>query len=166
MSVLKRDIEVDAVVAMGGNLGDRAETLAAAARELAEADGVEVTGISSFYETVALRVDGPDPDAPSYLNAVVTLRTTRTPDALLALLHEIEDAHGRERTERWGDRTLDLDIVDFAGLRLERPDLTLPHPRAAQRDFVLRPWLELDADAVLAGEGRVADLLAALEAGA
>src|ERR1041384_4248702 len=114
MSVLKRDIEVDAVVALGGNLGDRAETLAAAVRELAEGDGVEVTGISSFYETVALRVDGPDPDAPAYLNAVATIRTTRTPDALLALLHEIEDRHGRQRAERWGDRTLDLDIVDFA----------------------------------------------------
>lgn len=164
MSVLKRRIEVDAVVALGGNQGDRATTLAAAVRDLAEAEGIELTNVSTFHETVALRLDGPDPGAPSYLNAVATIRTTLTPDALLALLHEIEARHGRVREERWGDRTLDLDLIEMGGIRVERDDLTLPHPRAAERDFVLRPWLEIDPDAVLPGHGRVADLLAGLEA--
>lgn len=164
MSVLKRRIEQPAVVALGSNLGDREATLLAATRELAEADGVELRAVSPVHETVALRTAGPDPDAPAYLNAVALIRTTLTPDALLALLHRIEAAHGRERAERWGDRTLDLDLIDFGGLRRDSRGLTLPHPRAAERAFVLRPWLEVDPDAVLPGAGRVADLLAALDA--
>jgi 2-amino-4-hydroxy-6-hydroxymethyldihydropteridine diphosphokinase len=164
MSVLKRQIEQPAVIAFGANQGDRAETLHAAATELAEADGVDLVAISSLHETVAVRPGGPDPAAPAYLNAVALIRTTLTPGALLELLHVIESDHGRVRAERWGDRTLDLDIVDFGGLRLATDALTLPHPRAAERDFVLRPWLEVDPDAVLAGQGRVADLLAGLGA--
>lgn len=161
MSVTARRIEAPAVVALGSNLGDRGATLLAAVRELAEADGVEVTAVSTLLETAALTPDGIDPDAPRYLNGVVLLRTTLTPTALLDLLGEIEDRHGRVRHERWGDRTLDLDIVDFAGLTSSSTRLTLPHPRAHERDFVLRPWLEVDPDAVLPGHGRVADLLAA-----
>lgn len=162
MSVLKRTITEPAVIALGANQGDRAGTLLSAVRALGETEGVELVAISTFHETVAVRPDGPDPDAPSYLNGVVRIRTTLTPDALLAALHDIEARHGRVREERWGDRTLDLDLVDFAGIRVRRPDLTLPHPRAAEREFVLRPWLEVDPDAVLPGHGRVADLLAAL----
>ena len=164
MSVLKRTIEQPAVIAFGANQGDRAATIHAAATELAEADGVELVAISSLHETVAVRAEGPDPDAPAYLNAVALIRTELTPDALLELLHMIESDHGRVRAERWGDRTLDLDIVDFAGMRRDRGGLTLPHPRAGEREFVLRPWLEVDPDAVLAGQGRVADLLAGLGA--
>jgi 2-amino-4-hydroxy-6-hydroxymethyldihydropteridine diphosphokinase len=163
MSVLKRTIEQQAVIAFGSNLGDRAATLLAAARELADAPGVELTAMSSVLETAALRPDGVDPEAPAYLNAVALIRTTLAPHPLLDLLHGIELSHGRVRAERWGDRTLDLDIVDFAGLRSETPGLTLPHPRAFERDFVLRPWLEVDAEATLAGHGRVADLLAGLD---
>jgi 2-amino-4-hydroxy-6-hydroxymethyldihydropteridine diphosphokinase len=164
MSVLKRLIEQPAVIAFGANQGDRAATIHAAATELAASEGVELTAISSLHETIALRPEGPDPDAPAYLNAVALIRTTLTPDALLGLLHELEDRYGRVRGERWADRTLDLDIVDFAGIRRDRDGLTLPHPRAAERDFVLRPWLEVDPDAMLAGAGRVADLLAHREA--
>ena len=162
MSVLKRTIEQPAVIAFGANQGDRGATIHAAATELAEAKDVELTAISSLHETVAVRVEGPDPDAPAYLNAVALIRTTMTPDALLTLLHEIESDHGRVRAERWGDRTLDLDIVDFAGMQRDRDGLTLPHPRAAERDFVLKPWLEVDPDAVLAGHGSVADLVGSL----
>ena len=79
------------------------------------------------------------------------------------MLTRIEQAHGRIRAERWGDRTLDLDIVDFAGLVSSSDRLTLPHPRAFERDFVLKPWLEVDPDAVLPGHGRVADLVAGLD---
>ena len=79
----------------------------------------------------------------------------------------IEQRHGRERDERWGDRTLDLDIIDFAGSDRDRArSSTLPHPRAHERDFVLRPWLEVDPDAVLPGRGGVAELLAALDSAA
>lgn len=164
MSVLKRTIEQPAVIAFGANLGDRRATLLAAARELAEAPGVEVTAISPVHETPALRPDGVDPDAPAYLNAVALIRTTLAPEPLLDVLAGIEKAHGRVRSERWGDRTLDLDIIDFAGIQSTSESLTLPHPRAFERDFVLRPWLEVDANAVLAGHGRVADLLSALDA--
>jgi 2-amino-4-hydroxy-6-hydroxymethyldihydropteridine diphosphokinase len=78
---------------------------------------------------------------------------------LLSLLHRIEVAHGRERRERWGDRTLDLDLIAYGDVISDTPELTLPHPRAAERDFVLGPWLAVDPDAVLPGRGRVADLL-------
>lgn len=162
MSVLKRKIEVPAVVAFGSNQGDRPATILAAARELADAPGVELTAISSLHETVALRPEGRDADAPAYLNAVGLIRTTLTPPALLQLLQTIENTHGRVRAERWGDRTLDLDLIDVAGIRHDDPELTLPHPRAFERDFVLKPWLEVDPDAVLTGHGRVADLVAAL----
>ena len=116
MSVLKRQIEQPAVIAFGANLGDRAATLHAAATELAEADGVELVAMSGLHESIALKPGGADPTAPEYLNAVALVRTTLTPAALLALLHSIEELHGRERNEKWGDRTLDLDLVDFAGL--------------------------------------------------
>lgn len=165
MDVRLRRVEADAVVAVGSNLGDRAATFAAAVRALAESDDVEVTAISRPIESVAVRPDGEDPDAPAYLNGVVLVRTTLSPRGLLALLHGIEDAHGRERTERWGDRTLDLDLVDFAGMTSDDPELTLPHPRAHERAFVLGPWAEVAPDAVLPGRGRVADLLAGLERG-
>ncbi len=163
MSVAKRLIKAPAVVALGANLGDRRATMLAAARELAETEGVEVTAISSVIETPALKPEGVDHDAPAYLNAVAMITTTLTPDALLAALNRIEAAHGRVRTERWGDRTLDLDIVDFAGTVSTSPHLTLPHPRAFERAFVLEPWLQVDPDAVLPGHGRVADLIAGLK---
>ena len=148
-----------AVIALGANLGDRQATMLAAVRELADADGVELTAISSVIETAALRPTGVDPDAPAYLNAVALIRTTLTPNDLLDLLHRIEHAHGRVRAERWGDRTLDLDIIDYAGRQSASERLTLPHPRAFERDFVLRPWQEVDPDAVLPGHGPVADLV-------
>lgn len=166
MSVLKRTIEQPAVIAFGANLGDRAATLHASAAELAEAEGVELIAMSGLHESIALKPGGADPAAPEYLNAVALVRTTLTPVALLALLHRIEELHGRERSEKWGDRTLDLDLVDFAGLRRRPADgdaLALPHPRAHEREFVLRPWLEVDPDAVLPDAGRVADLVAALD---
>jgi len=81
---------------------------------------------------------------------------------LLAYLHAIEARHGRERRERWGDRTLDLDLIAYGDVTSADPRLTLPHPRAAERDFVLAPWLAVDPDAVLPGAGRVDELLARL----
>ena len=163
MSVTRRLIEAHAVIALGGNLGDRKATMLAAVRELAETRGIEVTAISRVIETAALRPSGVDPDAPAYLNAVVLVTTTLTPGDLLTELNRIEQAHGRVRSERWGDRTLDLDIIDFAGISSSSERLTLPHPRAFERDFVLKPWLEVDPDAELPGHGSVAALVAGLE---
>ncbi len=163
MSVTRRLIEAPAVIALGGNLGDRKATMLAAVRELAETQGIEVTAISRVIETAALRPSGVDLDAPAYLNAVVLVTTTLTPGDLLTALNRIEQAHGRVRSERWGDRTLDLDIIDFAGISSSSERLTLPHPRAFERDFVLRPWLEVDPDAELPGHGSVAALVAGLE---
>lgn len=151
-----------AVVALGSNLGDRQATILAATRELAELDGVDLVAISGAHETVALTPTGEDPDAPAYLNSVAIIETTLAPHELLAALRSIEAAHGRVRETRWGDRTLDLDLIDVAGMTLDDEDLTLPHPRAHERTFVLAPWLEADPDAVLTGRGSVAALLAGL----
>ncbi|GAA1940579.1 2-amino-4-hydroxy-6-hydroxymethyldihydropteridine diphosphokinase [Agromyces allii] len=149
-----------AVIAFGANLGDREATIAGAVRELAEVPGVELAAVSPVYETPAITDDGVDRDAPGYLNGVVVVETTITPHALLAALHEIEAAHGRQRLKHWGDRTLDLDLIDVDGLVIDDTGLQLPHPRAWQRAFVLQPWLDLEPDAVLPGRGRIADLRA------
>jgi 2-amino-4-hydroxy-6-hydroxymethyldihydropteridine diphosphokinase len=164
MNVQLRRIEAPAVVAIGSNLGDRAAIYAAAVRALADADSVELTAVSTPIETVAVRPEGEDPDAPAYLNGVALVRTSLPPEQLLAVLNGIERENGRVRAERWGDRTLDLDLVDYAGRSSRSETLTLPHPRAFERAFVLRPWLEVDPDAVLPGHGRVADLLARMDA--
>ncbi|HWH25686.1 MAG TPA: 2-amino-4-hydroxy-6-hydroxymethyldihydropteridine diphosphokinase [Pseudolysinimonas sp.] len=154
--------EVEAVVAFGSNLGDRAATLLAAARELADTAGIELVAMSSVHETAAVRPEGIDVDAPAYLNAVALVRTTLAPVELLRVLNAIEHAHGRVRAERWGDRTLDLDLIDVSGTVLVTDDLVLPHPRAHERDFVLAPWLEIAPDATLPGYGRIDALLAGL----
>jgi dihydroneopterin aldolase/2-amino-4-hydroxy-6-hydroxymethyldihydropteridine diphosphokinase len=143
---------VPAVLALGANLGDRGATLRSAVVALAATDGVEVTGVSPVVETVP--VGGPE--QPDYLNAVVLVRTSLAPRALLVAAHAVEALHGRERAERWGPRTLDVDVVDYDGLVATSPDLALPHPRAAGRAFVLAPWLAADPGAVLHAEGGAA----------
>src|SRR5690606_32326097 len=114
----------------------------------------------------ALTLDGPDETAPRYLNGVALVRTRLAPSVLLGMLHAIEARHGRERRERWGARTLDLDLIAYGDVVSEDEALILPHPRAHERDFVLAPWLQVDPDAVLPGRGRVADLLAAVRGSA
>ncbi|WP_182046938.1 2-amino-4-hydroxy-6-hydroxymethyldihydropteridine diphosphokinase [Curtobacterium sp. ME26] len=151
-----------AVIALGANLGDRGSTLRAAAQAIAAVPGVRPVASSREVESVALTVDGLDTTKPRYRNAVVVVDTDLTPDALLDALHGIEDDHGRTREVRWGDRTLDLDVVAIDDLRIDTATLTVPHPRAGERAFVLAPWLDADPDAELPGAGPVADLLAAL----
>jgi 2-amino-4-hydroxy-6-hydroxymethyldihydropteridine diphosphokinase len=164
-SVDRRVIALPAVLALGSNLGDREAILASALAELRATPGIEVLAVSSLYESAAVKPDGVDAsDAPAYLNAVARIRTTLHPEELLGTVNRIEHEHGRVREERWGDRTLDLDIVSFASVRRETERLTLPHPRAAERDFVLVPWLEIDPEAVLPGAGRVAELVRRLPA--
>jgi 2-amino-4-hydroxy-6-hydroxymethyldihydropteridine diphosphokinase len=153
---------VTAVIAFGANLGDRAETIRQAAARISRLPLVEDVRLSDLHETVALRLEGPDPDAPAYVNAVALVTTRLAPQVLLGLLHAIEEEHGRERHERWGDRTLDLDLIAYGEVRSDDPHALIPHPRAAERLFVLEPWLSLDPDADLPGHGRVADLVEAL----
>jgi 2-amino-4-hydroxy-6-hydroxymethyldihydropteridine diphosphokinase len=151
--------EAVAVVAFGANLGDREGTIRAAAERISRLPLVSDVRLSSLFETVALRLDGPDPEAPGYVNAVALVTTRLAPSILLGMLHAIEDENGRERHERWGDRTLDLDLIAYGDESSDGEGLQLPHPRAFERLFVLEPWLELDGDAVLPGRGRVAELV-------
>ena len=150
-----------AIIAMGANLGDREATLRGAVVEL-EGAGVRVVAASPIVQTPALKLDGVDAAAPAYLNAVVAVDTVLSPRALLRRLNRIEDHHGRTREVRWGDRTLDLDLVSYGTVRVLDQDLVVPHPRAHERAFVLDPWVRMDADAELPGHGRVRDVLAAV----
>ncbi len=128
-------------VALGSNLGDRAAHLAYARARLAALPGTQVLRTSSVEETAPL---GPVPQGP-YLNQMVLLETALEPHELLAELHAIEVARGRERRVRWGPRTLDLDIVRYGTRTQAGPDLLLPHPELEHRDFWLREIAELDA---------------------
>jgi 2-amino-4-hydroxy-6-hydroxymethyldihydropteridine diphosphokinase len=154
---------VTAVLSLGSNLGDRERTIREAISDIGALPGVSILRASGLVETPALKPHGVDADAPAYLNAVVAISTDSAPDALLAALAGIETGHGRVREVRWGDRTLDIDIVTFGDHEQGDPALTLPHPRASERAFVLVPWLEIDPDAVLPGIGRIDGLPAASE---
>ena len=150
------------VLSLGANLGDRAAALRAALTALKD-DGLVAR--STLYETPPW---GPV-EQPPYLNAIAVVRGDRDAAGWLALAHELEQAAGRTREVRWGARTLDVDVVtvtgdDGAPVLSTDPELTLPHPRAHERAFVLVPWLALDPTATLPGHGRVADLVAALPA--
>jgi 2-amino-4-hydroxy-6-hydroxymethyldihydropteridine diphosphokinase len=147
-----------AVIAFGANLGDREATIASAIRALAETTDVTLVAVSPVYETPAIKDAGVDRDAPAYLNGVAVIETSLEPHGLLDVLQAIEAGHGRVRDEHWGDRTLDLDLIDFGGRVSADERLELPHPRAWQRAFVLQPWLDVEPEAVLAGRGPVAEL--------
>ncbi|MGB4135835.1 MAG: 2-amino-4-hydroxy-6-hydroxymethyldihydropteridine diphosphokinase, partial [Microbacterium sp.] len=138
-----REAEV-AVVALGSNLGDRGDALERAAERLRRLPLVDDVRMSRPIETVAVKLGGPDPDAPRYLNAVALITTRLAPEVLLGMLHAIEEEQGRVRSERWGDRTLDLDLIAYGEFASDEPHLRVPHPRAAERLFVLEPWLSLD----------------------
>ena len=161
--------ETVAVVALGANLGDRAATISEALRDLARLPLTTEVRAAEPIESVALTPEGPDASAPAYLNTVALLTTRLAPSVLLGYLHAIEARHGRAaRTAdqpRWQDRTLDLDLIAYGDVQSTDPALLVPHPRAAERDFVLEPWLTVDRDAVLPGAGRVDELLARLRAG-
>ncbi len=163
---VQRERQAPVVIAMGSNIGDSLETLHDAAVALYGL--IDIDGVSSLVETDP--VGGPD--QPAYLNAVVTGTTSLAPSSLLAGLHDIERAHGRTREVRWGPRTLDLDLIQYGDpvfdtdVRMEGVTLTLPHPRAHERAFVLVPWLEADSEATLRVDGkvrRVTDLVAGLD---
>ena len=140
-------------IGLGSNLGDRD----AALRGALELLGTEVVAVSSFRET--------DPvgylDQPRFLNAAAALDTELPPRELLARLLEVERELGRTRDgPRYGPRTIDLDLLLYGDLVIDEPGLVVPHPRLAERRFVLEPLAELDPDLVVPGLGRVTDLLA------
>jgi 2-amino-4-hydroxy-6-hydroxymethyldihydropteridine diphosphokinase len=147
-----------AVLALGSNLGDRLASMQGAITTLADTPDVWLTAVSPVYETVP--VDAPD-DAPPFLNAVVLIDTTLPAHRLLDRALAIEDAYDRVRNDEIvnAPRTLDVDLIVVGDRRSDTDVLHLPHPRAAQRAFVLQPWHDLEPDAVLPDAGTVADLL-------
>lgn len=147
-----------AILALGGNLGDRKATIKAAIKDIKALEGVEVISKSPLYESFAATEDGPDETAPRYLNGVIEVETTLKPGDLLTAVRKIETAHGRVRLERWGSRTLDIDIITYGTLIKDGKRLTIPHPRAYQRAFVVVPWAAMDPNARLLGHGSVAAL--------
>ena len=145
-----------AVLSLGSNLGNSAEILSSAAEALNEVS--EVIALSSFYQTRP--VGGPP--QPDFINAVIIIETNLEPEDLLLVAQAIEGAHGRERNEntvKWGPRFLDIDLIKCDEMVINTPDLTIPHPRAHEREFVLRPWNEIDPAATLPGFGAISRLL-------
>ena len=147
------------VLAIGGNLGDVPVTLMHTVEALSYMEGFQIEDVSPIMRTKPVLAPGQAPQ-PDYWNAVVVGSAIATPDELFAQTSRIERELGRERHERWGARTVDIDIIQIEGLASTDPVLTLPHPRARERAFVLAPWLLCDPDAILEGVGRVSDLLA------
>jgi len=136
-----------AYIALGSNLGDRSETLAAALAMLDECAGISVLRVSEMVQTAP--VGGPDGQG-DYLNAAAKIETSLSPAELLAVLQDIERKLGRDRLseQRWGERTCDLDILLIGDVVMDTPDLTIPHPRMHERKFVLGPLYEIAGDVV------------------
>jgi 2-amino-4-hydroxy-6-hydroxymethyldihydropteridine diphosphokinase len=142
-----------AVVALGANIGNPQEQMDLAVAMLREA--TDVVAVSSYYTTKP--VGGPE--QPDYINAVCIIESELPAIDLLSLLHGIEKSLGRERAEKWGPRTIDLDLIQYGALISSATELQLPHPRAHERRFVLEPWQEIEPDAILLTHGKISDLL-------
>jgi 2-amino-4-hydroxy-6-hydroxymethyldihydropteridine diphosphokinase len=145
------------VIALGSNLGDRSLNIDSAVMELAKI--IEITHLSTNHETDP--VGGPA--QPKYLNAVLIAESELDPHELLIGALEIENRLGRTREVHWGPRTIDIDLISAGNEVINSQVLVLPHPRAHERKFVLKPWLEIDPDAALPGYGPVQDILEGLE---
>ncbi|MGN6479871.1 2-amino-4-hydroxy-6-hydroxymethyldihydropteridine diphosphokinase [Luteibacter sp.] len=154
-------MSVIAFIGLGGNLGDVRLRLEAAIGVLAVTPGIRVTARSRFYRTPPWG----NVDQPDFVNAAIAVETSLGAHALLDALLSTERAFGRVRDgERWGPRTLDLDLLAYGTAIIDDDRLAVPHPRIAERAFVLLPLADIAPDAVLPGQGRVADLLAAVDA--
>ncbi len=151
-------VELPFVLSLGSNLGDREATIRSAVAAIAAIPEVTMLRASGLVESAALTLRGVDDTAPAYLNATVAIRTALAPEDLLTALNAIEVENGRMRDERWGDRTLDIDIVAMGALRHSSDRLEIPHPRAADRAFVVIPWLEIEPTAAVPGVGRIDQL--------
>ena len=142
-----------AVISLGANIGNPKEQMDLAVAMLREA--TDLIAVSTYHRTAP--VGGPT--QPDFLNAVCIAESELPAIDLLSLLHGIEKSLGRERAERWGPRTIDLDLIQYGQLISKAAELELPHPRAFERGFVLAPWIEIEPDAVLLTHGKVAELL-------
>lgn len=142
-----------AVIALGSNIGDTKANLDLALKMLREA--TDVKQVSSYYSTKPVGYT----NQPDFLNAVCIIESELPAMALLGMLQGIEKVMGRERTIKWGPRTIDLDIIQYGDLISKAEELTLPHPRAHERKFVLEPWHEIEPDAILLTHGKISDLL-------
>ena len=147
-----------AILALGGNLGNPRAQIEAATKALDAKPNLRVTRVSPLVESFAVTEQGVDETAPRYINGVVEVETSLNPQQLLSVTREIEIEAGRTRDIRWGSRTLDIDIVTYGDLTLATEELTIPHPRAHERAFVLTPWALMDEAAELPGHGKVAAL--------
>ncbi|MEY4087297.1 MAG: hypothetical protein RIU70_407 [Actinomycetota bacterium] len=145
-----------AVIALGANIGNPKEQMDLAVAMLRES--TEFIALSSYYTTKP--VGGPE--QPDYINAVCIIESELPALDLLSLLHGIEKSLGRERNEKWGPRTIDLDLIQYGNLLSKADELELPHPRAYERRFVLEPWHEIEPDAILLTHGKISELLAHL----
>lgn len=148
-----------ATISLGSNLGDRFQYLQNALDSLNAATGTQVHSVSPVFETDP--VGGPDQG--QYLNAVAVVKTILSPEQFLAVTQQIELEQNRERNERWGPRTLDIDLLAMDNEVRSTVELELPHPRAHERAFVLLPWSLLDPDFVIPGKASVAQLLESVE---
>jgi len=149
-------MSVRAAIGLGSNLDDRRRHLDDARAALADVG--DVVAVSSYYETAPIG----GPEQPHYLNAVALVATDLAAGSVLEMLLEVERRHGRQRTEKWGPRTLDLDLLLYDDLVIDEPGLTVPHPRMIVRRFVLEPLLEVWPDASLPDGTKLADLLSAV----
>lgn len=145
-----------AVIALGANIGNPQEQIDLAIALLKES--IDVKKVSSMYTTAP--VGGVE--QPDFINAVCIAESELPAADLLSLLHGIEKVLGRTREIHWGPRTIDLDLIQYGSILSYAEELTLPHPRAHERRFVLEPWQEIDPDAILLTHGKVSDLLAQL----
>lgn len=146
--------QTDAFIGLGSNLEDPSAQLARAVVALAALPRTTLVAQSPFYRS---RPVGPQ-DQPDFVNGAVWLRTSLPPLDLLDQLQAIEQAHGRQRIEHWGPRTLDLDLLVYGRENIREPRLTVPHPQLPERDFVLQPLLDLDPELALPDGTRVAEL--------
>lgn len=147
-----------AILALGANLGDKQKTIEIAIEQLAAQKKIRVLERSPLVESAALTENGPDESMPKYLNGVIKIATLLSPKKLLSEIARIENLHGRIRLRKWDSRTLDIDIITYQDVFKSSKHLTIPHPRAHQRAFVLVPWALMDPDALLPGHGKVVDL--------
>ncbi len=152
----------EALLALGGNVGDVRATLGRAVASLCDGRDVRLVARSSDYRTPPWGVT----DQPAFVNLGLVVETTLSPRELLARALEVEATLGRDRAKerRWGPRTVDIDLIAYDGIRIDAPDLTLPHPRALERAFVLAPLAEIAPDRMIAGT-RIADAFARLDGG-
>ena len=147
-----------AVLALGSNLGDRRASIVQAIARIAKTPRIRVTKYSPIFESKALTLAGIDTSKPEYLNTVIEIKTALKPEELLLALQAIENRLGRLRKERWGDRTIDIDIITYGQHSLNSRSLVIPHPEAANRSFVIVPWYVMDQSAKLPGIGRIEKL--------